>query len=65
MIKRDIKKIVKDNYSKIAKEERCSCCSLHSDVDIARFIGYTDEEIALASDANLAGMWQSSCTCKY
>lgn len=53
MIKRDIKKIVKNGYSKIIKEERCSCCGLQSDVDIARSIGYTDEEIALASDANL------------
>lgn len=53
MIKRDIKKIVKDSYGKIAIEERCGCCGLQSDVDIARSIGYTDEEIALASDANL------------
>jgi len=53
MIKRDIKKIVKDSYGKIAKEKRCSCCDLQSDVDIARSIGYTDNEIALASDANL------------
>lgn len=53
MIKRDIKKIVKDGYGKIAREERCSCCGLQSDADIARSIGYTDEEIALASDANL------------
>jgi len=53
MRKKDIKKIVKDSYSKIVKEESCSCCDMQSDVDIARSIGYTDKEIALAADANL------------
>ena len=53
MRKKNIKKIVKDSYSKIVKKECSSCCGQQSDVDIARSIGYTDEEITLAIDANL------------
>jgi len=54
MKEKNVKKIVKDSYSKIAKKETCICCddSL-SDVDIAKSIGYSDEEIATAGDANL------------
>ena len=54
MKKKEIKKIVKGSYSEIAKKGTCSCCgSLQSDMDIAKSIGYSDEEIAAAGDANL------------
>jgi len=54
MDKKDIKKIVKESYSEIAKGDRCNCCSsLKNDKEIAKSIGYTDEEIAITSEANL------------
>lgn len=54
MKEKNVKKIVKESYSKIAKKETCSCCGgSQSDVDIAKSIGYSDEEIATAGDANL------------
>lgn len=53
MKEKKIKKIVKDSYSEIAKKESCSCCGSQSDVDIAKSIGYSDEEIAMAAEANL------------
>jgi len=54
MDKKDIKKIVKDSYSDIAKGEQCTCCgSLKNGKEIARSIGYSDEEIDIAADANL------------
>ena len=53
MKKKNVKKIVKDSYSKIAQKKSCSCCEQQSTVDIARSIGYTDDEIALAAESNL------------
>ena len=53
MKEKKIKKIVKDSYSEIAKNESCSCCGSQSDADIAKSIGYSDEEIAMAAEANL------------
>ena len=54
MDKKEVKKIVKDNYSKIAKNEKCSCsCGSKDSINIAKQIGYSDEEIKMASDANL------------
>ena len=54
MNRKNIKRIVKDRYSKIAKKETCSCCGpSKNDVDIAKSIGYSDEEISMATDANL------------
>jgi len=54
MNEKNVKKIVKDSYSKIAKKETCSCCSsAQSDIDIANSIGYSDEEIASVGEANL------------
>lgn len=51
---KDIKKIVKDSYSKIAKKNSCSCkCGTKSSIEIAKSIGYSEEEIKIASDANL------------
>ena len=57
MKKKDVKKIVKDSYSEIAIKGRssgsCGCCGPQCDVDIAKSIGYSDEEIATAAEANL------------
>ena len=53
MNEKDIKKIVKNSYKEIAKES-CSCCNeKQDDIDIAKSIGYTDDEIAIAKEANL------------
>jgi len=51
-----IKKIVKDSYGEIAKKDSCSCsCNSRNkdSVKLAKSIGYSDEEIQMASDANL------------
>jgi arsenite methyltransferase len=53
MTKKDVKKIVKDRYSKIAEKKSCSCCGEVDEKEIARSIGYSDEELELAGDANL------------
>jgi len=53
MNEKKIKKIVKDSYSEIAKKESSSCCSSQSDADLAKSIGYSDEQIAMAAEANL------------
>ena len=52
---KNIKKIVKDSYSKIAKNNigNCSCNSNNNSVKIAKSIGYSDKEIQIASEANL------------
>lgn len=45
---REIKKAVRDGYSRIAKQASCcssSCCGTGSAVEISRRIGYTDEEM--------------------
>ena len=56
MKENDIKRIVKKRYSEVAKKTSCcggsTRCSMN-DEDIARTIGYTDEEINYFSDANL------------
>lgn len=56
MKENDIKRIVKKRYSEVAKKTTCcggSTCRPSSDEDIARTIGYSDEEINTYSDANL------------
>ena len=54
MKEKDVKKIVKESYSKIAKYETCSCCGdPNKEIDIAKSIGYSDKEISLAAEANL------------
>ena len=56
IIMKDVKKIVKESYSKIAKNNSCSCSCNKGDynsVKIAKSIGYSDEEIQMASEANL------------
>jgi len=50
---KDIKKIVKKSYSKIAKKKSCSCCDSQNEIDIAKSIGYSNEDINLVSEANL------------
>jgi len=53
MKEKDVKKIVKKSYSAIAKKKNCSCCKSQNEVDISKSIGYSDEEINVASEANL------------
>lgn len=53
MKNKDFKKIVKNGYSKIALKKNCSCRGKQSEINIARSIGYKDEDISLASEANL------------
>ena len=54
MKEKNVKKIVKESYSEIAKKGSCSCCGdSQDDVDIAKSIGYTDEELSAAGEANL------------
>lgn len=50
---KNVKKIVKDSYSEIAKNKSCSCCDDVDEKEIAKSIGYSDEEIETASEANL------------
>ena len=50
---KDVKKIVKKSYGEIAKGKNCSCCGQQDGVDIAKSIGYSDEEIDTVSEANL------------
>ena len=50
---KDVKKIVKNSYSRVAKKESCSCCGQQNVDEIAHSIGYTDDEISVAADANL------------
>ena len=58
MQKDEIKKIVKDSYSKIAKSSGCSCCESDCGSDktqekIAEEIGYSKDEISKFTEANL------------
>lgn len=52
---KDVKKIVKNRYSEIAKNGgSCNCsCGSQNNREIAKSIGYTDEEIATASESNM------------
>ena len=54
MIDKDVKKIVKKSYSRIANEKKCCCsCDSQDEKDIAKSIGYANEDISDFSDANL------------
>ncbi|MFH1054920.1 MAG: arsenite methyltransferase [Candidatus Altiarchaeota archaeon] len=56
MKKEDVKKIVKEGYGKIAETGGCcsSCdCNQTTNKEIAKSIGYSDEETQTAPDANL------------
>lgn len=51
-----VKQIVKEGYSNIAKQQGCGCCCKSKkefDEKIAKQIGYSDEEISVAPEANL------------
>lgn len=57
MKNKDIKKIVRENYGKVAKEDSscCGSCSPTADMDhVSKKMGYTDEELAaVPKGANL------------
>lgn len=53
MKEKDVKKIVKESYSKIANKQKCNCCNKLDEIDLALSIGYSDEEINTVSEANL------------
>lgn len=54
MKKDEIKEIVKDSYARIAKGSGCSCCGAKKEQErIAEEIGYSKEDIAKFSEANL------------
>ena len=51
-----IKEVVKQNYSKLAKESGCGCkcgCSSDSSQSISKSIGYSDDQIHNVPEANL------------
>jgi ArsR family transcriptional regulator len=53
MEEKNVKKIVKESYSAIARKKGCGCCSNFDEEEIAKSIGYSKEEINSASEANL------------
>ena len=56
MEKNDIKKIVKDKYGNIAKDSSCCCQCGSKDIsqeEIAKQIGYSDNDLEAIPDANL------------
>jgi len=54
MQKDEVKKIVKESYTKIAKGSGCSCCGAKQEQErIAEEIGYSKEDIGKFSEANL------------
>ncbi|UCB58893.1 MAG: arsenite methyltransferase [Thermoplasmatales archaeon] len=53
MEEKNIKKIVKESYSEIARKKGCCCCGNFDEEEIAKSIGYSKEEINIASEANL------------
>ena len=50
---KEIKKIVKDGYKKIAIEGSNCGCSCNNSKDISKSIGYSDDDIAIGEGANL------------
>lgn len=56
---REIKRAVRDGYSRIAKEASCcsgSCCGEGPAVEVSRRIGYTDEEMLSAPPESNLGL---------
>lgn len=54
MDKEELKKSVRENYARIARESASCCCRSTTAEDISRSIGYSDEDIKSApEDANL------------
>jgi arsenite methyltransferase len=52
MDKDQIKQIVKKGYSQIADKQKC-CCDKKCDIEISKQIGYSDQDINAAFEANL------------
>ncbi len=50
---KEIKKIVKEGYKKIAIGNSGCCCSYNNSKEISKNVGYSDEEIAIGEGANL------------
>src|SRR4030042_6506134 len=50
---KEIKKIVKEGYKKIAIEGSGCGCSCKNSKDISKSIGYLDEDLKIVKDANL------------
>lgn len=53
MNKLNIKKIVRDKYSKIATTDSNCSCSCKNKKDTSRSIGYSEEELKIVGEANL------------
>lgn len=54
MQQEEVKKIVKESYTQIAKGSGCSCCGAKAEQErIAEEIGYSKEDIAKFTEANL------------
>jgi len=52
--KEELRKSVRENYARIARESASCCCRSTSAEDISRSIGYSDEELkSVPEDANL------------
>ncbi len=49
----EVKKIVKEKYSEIANNGSCCGCSCNRNKNISKSIGYSDDELKIAGDANL------------
>jgi len=54
MKKEEVRKSVRENYAKIARESASCCCGSTKAEDISKSIGYSDEELeSVPEDANL------------
>ncbi len=54
MKKEEIRKSVRENYARIARENKSCCCRSTKAEDISKSIGYSDEELeSVPEDANL------------
>lgn len=49
----EIKGVVKNHYAKVAKSEKTCCSCKASNEDVARMLGYSEEELAIVPEANL------------
>lgn len=57
MSETDVKEFVKKRYSEIAQQETSCCCSCNpSTIDIARQIGYTEDDLTTIPDAASMGL---------
>lgn len=74
MIKEEIKKVVRERYARIVKQDssccgtiESSCGSSNSAHEISREIGYSDEELkAVPEDSNLGlGCGNPRCPCLF